>query len=638
MPATTAHTPAATGPFAACAALVRQLADSLEALERSATLMQLPPLAGREWYELLRRKLVPQLVQEPFLVAAVVGGTNIGKSVIFNHLAGFQASGVSPLASGTKHPVCLIPPGFEQRHDLGEIFAGFELAAWEGADAALAGSEQHRLFWKVASQLPPNLLVLDTPDIDSDAPVNWHRADCIRHCADVLIAVLTQQKYNDAAVKQFFRKAAAEDKCVICIFNQCLLPEDEPYWPRWLETFSDGTGITPDLVYIAPTDRAAADRLKLPFFQRDWPPDDAAESHGRRRGAAPDGEPRSLAEDLSDLHFLDVKLRTLRGSLAHVLSAENGAPAYLEELRRRSAGFADAARLLSAQELARIDNWPAPPPRLLVDEVRRWWRTQRQGWTRTIHDAYGKLGQGLLWPIRFSRERISGPTPDPRAAYRQSELDVMLQALDTLYRELQRLAELGNDLLRPRLEKLLAGATRAQLLERLHRQHAALDLNGELESVVAAQMRAFRDERPGIFSRLKRLDELAALARPVTSVVLFAAAGPVGHALTPAVTDAAAQSLVVHILGDIAGGTGAVVMGETALSGTAEGLRWLETWFQNLQTAFTRRRVAWFADFLRENVLGTLHQDLQTAAIMPESEAFQNALACLDRLNGQVGA
>ena len=34
--------------------------------------------------------------------------------------------------------------------------------------------------------------------------------DDARICADVLIAVLTQQKYNDAAVKDFFRKAAAE--------------------------------------------------------------------------------------------------------------------------------------------------------------------------------------------------------------------------------------------------------------------------------------------------------------------------------------------------------------------------------------------------------------------------------------------
>ncbi|MGV2333591.1 MAG UNVERIFIED_CONTAM: hypothetical protein LVR18_05525 [Planctomycetaceae bacterium] len=65
------------------------------------------------------------------------------------------------------------------------------------------------MFWRPAAELPDWLLVLDTPDIDSDARVNWQRADAVRRSADVLIAVLTQQKYNDAAVKEFFRRGAA---------------------------------------------------------------------------------------------------------------------------------------------------------------------------------------------------------------------------------------------------------------------------------------------------------------------------------------------------------------------------------------------------------------------------------------------
>ena len=90
----------------------------------------------------------------------------------------------------------------------------------------------------------------------------------MRRCADVLIAVLTQQKYNDAAVKEFFRKAGDEDKAVLVVFNQCVLPEDEPFWPMWLETFCRATAITPEAVYLAPSDRRAAEGLRLPFFER----------------------------------------------------------------------------------------------------------------------------------------------------------------------------------------------------------------------------------------------------------------------------------------------------------------------------------------------------------------------------------
>jgi hypothetical protein len=533
------------------------------------------------------------------------------------------------LASGTKNPVCLVPTGFEERHCLADIFTGFELVAWSQSHDPLESSPQHRLFWKTANELPPNLLVLDTPDIDSDTEVNWLRADCIRHCADVLIAILTQQKYNDAAVKRFFRKAAEEDKAVIVVFNQCLLPEDEPFWPKWLETFSTGTGIVPELVYLAPNDRRAAEENRLAFFPREWPADDANPAQ-RPRPAS--GTSRHLATELAELHFVDVKLRTLRGSLARVLSAETGTPAYLEEIRRRSASFEDAARLLSMQHLARVDNWPSAPPALLVGEIRRWWRAQRGGITKTIHDAYGTLGEGVLWPLRWARRKLTGGTIDPREAYRTAERDVMLQALETLYAELGRLSRLGNDLLRPRLEGLLAGSSRTTLLERLRGEHAALDLDDELRSVVASQMLAFRDDNPSAFGVLRKLDSMAAVARPMTSVVLFVAAGPVGHALTPAVTGAAAHSMAAHILGDIAGGTSAVVMGETALSGTAGGLRLLEARFRQLQAAFMARRVAWFSEFLRRNILGNLHVELQSAAAMPQTAPFREVTALLDQL------
>ena len=52
--------------------------------------------------KLLRQKLVPQLGAEAWLVVAVVGGTNIGKSVVFNHLAGCRASASESTGFGDK--------------------------------------------------------------------------------------------------------------------------------------------------------------------------------------------------------------------------------------------------------------------------------------------------------------------------------------------------------------------------------------------------------------------------------------------------------------------------------------------------------------------------------------------------------
>ncbi|MCA9094492.1 MAG: hypothetical protein KDA68_13465, partial [Planctomycetaceae bacterium] len=155
----------------ATSTLIDRLAVELPELERSIEPLELAPLADQEWYEQLRRKLQPQLSRGEVIVAAVVGGTNIGKSMIFNHLAGASLSAISPQASGTKHPVCLVPTGFRDRHELQEFFPGFELHRWEDASEPLQSEEKHLLFTREVEHLPPDLLLLDTPDVDSDAPV-----------------------------------------------------------------------------------------------------------------------------------------------------------------------------------------------------------------------------------------------------------------------------------------------------------------------------------------------------------------------------------------------------------------------------------------------------------------------------------
>jgi hypothetical protein len=393
----------------------------------------------------------------------------------------------------------------------------------------------------------------------------------------------------------------------------------------------------PDLLYVAPNDRRAAEANRLPFYEKSWP---LPKSQGDRgpAGDAP-GTPRNLRDDLAGMRFAEIKLRTVRGALAQVAHPEEGLPGWLAEVRGRAAGFEAAASLLSMQQLARIDNWPNAPTSLLVGEVKEWWRTHREGMVRTIHDAYSALGGYVLKPVKWVAGRLSGPTTDPAAVYVQQERDLMLRTIDLLYTELTRLSQLGNELLRPRLEQLLAGQSRAQVLRRLTEELATFQFADELHTVVDSQLQKFREDSPQTFKLLRNLDSAAAMARPVTSVVLFAAAaGPAGHALAPFVSAAAAKTLMVHVLGDVAGGTGAMVVGETAISGTLTGLRLLEARFRQLQTAFAARRVAWFADFLRRNLLGQLHDELDAAVGVVTSPAYVEAQRLAAELTRVVAA
>jgi hypothetical protein len=255
-----------TSTYNSFAAEVQRLDRALAALEPLAVATGAAPAAGQEWFDLLHQKLLAQLDLPPLLVVAIVGGTNIGKSVIFNHLAGGRASASSPLAAGTKHPVCLVPPDLADPALLERLFEPFTLCAWQSPDDPLSETTENRLFWRVGPTMPPRLLLLDAPDVDSDATVNWERARAIRQTADVLVAVLTQQKYNDAAVKEFFRAAVEAQKPIVVVFNQCDLDADRDYWPRWLATFRQHTGARPELAYVVPYDRQAAETLRLTFY------------------------------------------------------------------------------------------------------------------------------------------------------------------------------------------------------------------------------------------------------------------------------------------------------------------------------------------------------------------------------------
>jgi hypothetical protein len=589
---------------------IKRLARALAALEPAAVLVGLDPPTGQEWFELLQRKLLAQLELPPLLVVGIVGGTNIGKSVLLNNLAGEVASAVSPLAAGTKHPVCLTPPGLDDPALLARLFEPFVLRAWRSADDPLEEAAENRLFWRTGRLVPPRLLLLDAPDVDSDVTVNWERARAIRQTADVLLAVLTQQKYNDAAVKQFFRAAVEADKPIVVIFNLCHLEEDRPCWPAWLATFCQQTGARPELVYLAPYDRAAAEGLRLPFYRI------AAE--GAALTAA------NLREDLAALHFDAVKIRTFRGALGRVLDRRRGAPAYLAAVRRAASEFSAAAAALSAGEMARVA-WPTLPAGVLVEEIRLWWDAARSNWSRQVHGFYRLLGRGVTWPARAAWQSLAAPRAEPLAVFHQRQREAIVLAVEKLWDELDRLSRVGNDTLRPRLERLLGGHARATLLERVQAAHRLLPaVDDDYRAFLRAELDAWKEGNPRAVRFLQTLDHAAAVARPAITISLavsgWVLAGDlVGQA---AVHTAGQLATEAAIAGGITGG------GEALVSTTSEGVRQAAArLFRRLQSRYAQPRARWLADWLEQELFGDLLDELHRGAEVPQTPAFVEAEA-----------
>jgi len=583
-------------------ARLRRLAEQLKAA---------PPPDNSQWYQLLQNKLVPQVHGEPWLVVAVVGGTNIGKSVVFNHLVGENASAVSPRAAGTKHPVCLVPEHFADQERLAELFASFELRPWHAAEDSLQENSDHLLLWRLGRNVPPRLLLLDTPDIDSTAEVNWERADHVRQAADVLLAVLTMQKYNDAAVKRFFQHAAEADKSVVVVFNQVDLEGDREFWPDWLETFRKSTGVDPQLVYVVPYDRQAAERGELPFYD--------VGTDGR----TPPGKPASLRTELAALHFSEIKLRTLGGALSVVLDEYQGAPAWLRSLDLAAGRFRKAYEvLLGGQELDK--DWPQPDARLIRERFFEWWDQQRGPFTRTVHMTYRKIGQGARWIVNKVRGKDDETEEELIKRFQQKERAAIIRLFQQVFDRLEELDKLDDPVLSPRLKTILGGQQRVELRARLEKAYdeKTRDVADVFHEELNKHFEKWKEENPKTFRSLQYTDVTAAAFRPAITMTLAFVGGGAGVDI---VANQAIDAALTVGVGEAA----------TGAAGTAV-VKAISKAFQAYATEFTEQRAQWFADWLRDNLFGELLSELQQGAQITSTPEYNEVQQALGDLRNQL--
>ncbi len=616
-----------SGSYASFAAEIEQLNRALAALRPLAAAVGAAPLAGQEWFDLLRNKLAAQLDLPPLLVVAIVGGTNIGKSVDLQPPG--RRSGQRCQPTGCRHETSGVPRAARPGR------CGPSAAIVRAVCAPHLAIGRRSACGCAAEPV----VLADRPD-DSAAAVAAGRAGRRFGRGGQLAAGQGDSpggrraggRADATEIQRCGRQTvlcAAVDagKPIVVVFNQCELDADRAYWPQWLATFCEHTGARPELVYVVPYDRRAAEELRLPFYAV------AAAGHATQSSGEIAEEPAglrkaNLRDDLAALHFDAIKIQTFRGALDRVLDRRDGLPAYLESIRGAASEFAAAASALSAREMARV-GWPSLPAGVLVEEIRLWWNDSRQQWSRRIHGFYRVVGRGVTWPVRAAWEAVAGLPSDPIATFRQQERAAIVLAVEKLLDELQRLAQVGNDTLRPRLQRLLGGHARATLLARVESAHQNLaPVDEHYRTFLRAELDAWRRSNPRAVRFLQSLDHAAAVARPVVTVGLFFtglhfAGDLVGQAAAQvAGTTAGHVATEAAIAGGITGG------GEALVSTTSEGVRQAAgRLFGRLQARYAQQRAAWLADWLERELLGDLLADLRRGAEVVNASTFREVEA-----------
>jgi hypothetical protein len=516
------------------------------------------------------------VAREPLLVAAICGGTNTGKSLITNTLVGAAISRSLPEAARTLHPVASLARGVAGRVELAELFPGFRPVPWTSEADALDASAADVLVWREdpGGTQPERLVVLDTPDIDGTLRENWHRAELVRTAADVLVAVLTQQKYNDAAVRDFFAAAAAAGKTMIVVFNMVDWPRQRERIAGWLATFVAETAAAPVAVYAAPHDFAAADAGRITLHPL---PE-----------LTPDGSSQSLAERLACGDFDRIKRQAMAGAMRVVADPDRGLAAWLTSIDRAAAGWRDSQRTLEREGRVQVE-LPPPPREAVWDEVWRWLEPRRTAVDLVVSSGYRAVGRGVSWVAR--RVGVGRTATERKEDFAATELEALKRALADFVDRLDDACR-RDPRLAARLGPRLATADRAAWYADLERRHAALPLvSDDYRTFVRTELDRFADTNPGMVKAVLAGLTVGSVVRPVMTLALFSA----GAAAVPA-----AAGVLHHVL-DFGVTVAAPLAGEGAVAAASQGIRPL---IERLFAGWSAERARVLAETLHNVVLG----------------------------------
>lgn len=485
--------------------------NRLEAFERAIAafrerLSGCPGLAARvfegagDWEDLLRDKLLPELAGPPCIVAAIAGGTNTGKTTIFNVLAGGDFSPVRHTAAATCHPVLAASPARAQDALSGRLLPRFAARPMEDPAQALdRGLPADTLFVVEAPGLHDGLALLDTPDVDSIDTGNWENADRMRAAGDVVIAVLTAEKYKDARVVAFFRKAREAGRLVFPLMNKADSAEADSTAARQLADFAADAALPPDERFVLLHDRHTVSGGAA----RPMPEVNGGADLRARLDSLDPGPVKARALDASVRLFLE----ETAAFLAHAGETGRDAVHFLDEIAGLSAAAAKKYRPAPGKEVSGLFH-------AFMQEKRGRVTRALGGAARGAVDAAGWAGRKTWGALRRAGtlESGEGETRAERRLREMHERQVTQIARELAGEMLQAANDRDDDLsalVRDRLKTKHTDAAVARVVA------AALvpdDLSEDFKRHARAQLDAWWTEHPGTRKALRALDGMLASA------------------------------------------------------------------------------------------------------------------------------
>lgn len=489
--------------------------------------------AAAPWLNLLRNKLKPHLEGEGCLVVAVAGGTNTGKSTVFNLLIGEVVSPVKATAAATCRPLLTGSPSRIAECLDGRLVPEFKAMHLDDPEAVVShDSRPDAMYVRETDNLPGNMIVLDTPDVDSIDKANWQVADAIGAAGDVIVAVLTGEKYKDDRVVAFFRRAHASGRILIPLMNKADPENGFNTARKQLDEFLTDIGIDAPC-FVLPH---AFDLPKDP--QRPIESIDGGED---------------LRVHLRSLDIPSIKERVYRGSVTRFgeQAAEflEGLDDVAQILRRAREEFdlraADYARQYDPMPGARVGGLFHEFVQSKRGPVRRWIGSTGKAVAKGAGAVGRSVRNALLRRASLEAEAAAPNEEELRAAHAQAVDRIAREFLASIIESSENLREPAGHLVRTHIGEIRIERS----LDEIRRQVLQTENVSE-----AFHEHAFRtldtwwNDHKGTRRVLESLDAVLAIAPTAIAVPLAMHTGGIGVAESVAVAGPLAEQFLARVI------------------------------------------------------------------------------------------
>ncbi len=586
-------------------------------------------------YDEVWRKIGPQatLLNRPLIMTAL-GGHNTGKSTLINTIVGSTGEDsvtvVSSKGGETTLPVALISNQLPTK-DLSSLFAGFELVQWKRAEDAsvVLQQEQPRLLWKKHARIPQELVILDTPDVDSYHRENGERTRQTIKASDVVLVVLSEGYANDH-VFDVLQEVGRSNKPVIFVFNKSEIKDDyiDKIWSRQLKELREKAKLDVVGAFAIERNRGKAREGKLLDFY----------AIGKEGTAEP--QIVNPVEAIGDLELHKMRIQSELGSLQLALTGETGLDQFLAQVGSVHAILDQFQRMFADEESeTKTYSWELMPKDVIKQAVLDTWAHHNRSWTTTgIKMAPQYLMKAIGMPFRY-RYQVYKEKQEQK--YRELEFAYLHKnVLNLLLTKLEEIK--SSDLLsgkaRAILEEKLRSDNVAVMQEKLRKAHDSMKLvDGELSSAIRKEFDRIRVEEPDKYKAFQNGDAVLAGLEFLSTFTVSLGAGRLVAAPLLANFFTSFFAGFAQTGGAIATAGGASVgssvlfdYGRTAvLSGPCK--RILDTYAEG--------RLAWVMKWIEENYLKEFYAAMREgirATQAPEVEELRTLVDCARKLGDQV--